>query len=387
MNALTKLDPRELGQRLKVARTSARLTQEQAARHLDLARTTVVAIERGERRVAPEELVRLCELYNVLPGRLLQPDTVHADLAVQFRRAMASDDTEALAVIPFLQELASRYVELERLLERPLEPAYPRIYRLHHGVLEEQAEDLAAEVRSLLGIGNSPIPDVLTLIETELRIRLFVVPLPSKISGVYACHPSVDACILINANHPKARKNWTGAHELGHFMIDRQCTEITEDEVPHHSREERFANLFAGAFLMPASTVRKRYREVCEKEGKFSARSLIYLADAFYVSPHAMSLRLEHLGLFAKGTYEMLKQRGLFKTLAQTALGEAETSKETPVFLPRYTMIALEAHEKELISEGELARMLRIGRIEARKLANSITLITDTIAEQESARV
>jgi Zn-dependent peptidase ImmA (M78 family)/transcriptional regulator with XRE-family HTH domain len=386
MNALNNIDPRELGQRLKVARTAARLTQEQAARHIDLARTTLIAIERGERRITPEELVGLCELYNVLPGRLLQIDAVHVDLSVQYRRTLAHEDKEALAVIPLLQELASRYVELERLLGRPLEPAYPRMYRLYQGTLEEQAEDLAMELRSHLGIGNSPIPDVMSLLENELKIRLFVVPLPSRISGAYAFHPSVDACILINANHPKTRQNWTAGHELGHFMTDRQSTEVTEGDILCNSREERFANLFSGAFLMPASAVRKRYREVCEREGKFSARSLVYLAETFYVSPPAASLRLEQLSLFAKGTYEMLKQRGIFQSLAQTALGEAETSTETRTFFPRYTLIALEAYEKELISEGELAKMLRIGRIEARELVDSLTFFTGTLEEQESVR-
>ncbi len=384
MNALAHLDPRELGQRLKTARNAAGMTQEQAARSMNLARTSLVAIERGDRRVAPEELAGLCELYKVQPGRLLRPDTLHPDLSVQFRRAIAPDDAEALAIIPLLQELAARYVELERLLNKPLEPIYPKAFRLNPGPLEEQAEDLAAELRSHMGIGNSPIPDVLALIETELKIRLFVVPLPSKISGAYAFHPSVDACILINANHPKVRQNWTAGHELGHFITDRQSMEITEEEYRHQTREERFANLFAGAFLMPASAVRKRYREVCESEGKFSARGLVYLAEWFYVSTYAMSLRLEQLGLFAKGTYEMLKQRGVFNILNDTA-PEMDKSKEPPRFMPRYAWIALEAYEKELISEGELARMLRIGRIEARERLDSLALISETIAEQESA--
>jgi Zn-dependent peptidase ImmA (M78 family)/DNA-binding XRE family transcriptional regulator len=383
MNALAQLDPRELGQRLKTARAAAGLTQEQAARQLGFARTTLVAVERGDRRVAPEELVGLCELYNVLPGRLLRPDTVHPEFSVQFRRETTADDTQALAIAPLLQELAARYVELERLLDKPLEPLYPKAYRLNPGLLEEQAEDLAAELRSHIGIGNSPIPDALSLLESELKIRLFVVPLPSRISGAYAYHPTVDACILINANHPKVRQNWTAGHELGHFMTDRQTMEIIEEEFHSHTREDRFANLFAGAFLMPASTLRKRYREVCESEGKFSARSLVYLAEGFYVSTQAMSLRLEQIGLFAKGTYEMLKQRGVLKSLNQSPLG-IQDAMESPRFLPRYTWIALEAYEKELVSEGELARMLRIGRIEAREIIDSLATVTQTIEAQET---
>jgi len=237
-----------------------------------------------------------------------------------------------------------------------------------------------------LGIGLSPIPDVLSLVETELRVRLFVVPLPSRISGAYAYHQDLGACILVNANHAPARQAWTTAHELGHFLTDRQTAEVldggTSDDLPG----EQFANLFAGAFLMPGSAVRRRYGEVWEEQGKFSARSLVYLARAFYVSPEAMARRLEVLGLFPKGTYDILCSRGLDHAAVRSILGEMEEGAARPTFLPRYTLIAVEAYEKELISEGELARMLRIGRVEARELVDTLQDITDTVEEQQRAR-
>jgi Zn-dependent peptidase ImmA (M78 family) len=243
------------------------------------------------------------------------------------------------------------------------------------------------DLRSHLGIGNSPIPDVLALVESELRIRLFVVPLASKISGAYTWHAALDACMLINANHARNRQHWTAAHELGHFMTNRESVEILEENTINHQREDRFANLFAESFLMPGGSVRKRYREVCETQGKFSARSLMYLSSAFHVAPSAMSLRLEKLGLFTKGTYEMLKQRGVFRMLAKTALGEGENTIGQAVTLPRYTVIALEAYDRELISEGELSKMLRIGRVEARELIDSLASIAELEDEREPVRV
>ena len=383
MNAINRIDSRELGRRLRIARTSAQFTQEQAANKIGMSRTTLVSIERGDRRVSPEELVGLCGVFGIEPGRLLRTDTVHADLAVQFRSALAHDDADALAVLPILQDLASRYVELEKQLGRPLEPAYPAVYRLHGGSLEEQAEDLARDLRSHIGIGSSPIPDVLALVESELRIRLFIVPLASKISGAYTWHTALDACILVNANHARNRQHWTAAHELGHFMTNRDSVEILEDNPINHSRDDRFANLFAEAFLMPGSTVRKRYWEVCEDQGKFSARSLMYLASTFHVSAFAMSLRLEKLGLVAKGTAEMLKQRGVFQSLSKTAFGTIETVTEKITALPRHSLIILEAYEKELITEGELAKMLRIGRIEARELVDSLASYSEVQDEKE----
>ena len=57
------LDQAELGQRLKQAREACALTQDEAARHLGLARATVAHIELGLRSVSGLELARFAHLY------------------------------------------------------------------------------------------------------------------------------------------------------------------------------------------------------------------------------------------------------------------------------------------------------------------------------------
>jgi len=61
---LGQIDPRVLGQRLLEARRAAGFTQQAVADQMDMARTTVVAIEKGERRVTAPELVRFAQAYN-----------------------------------------------------------------------------------------------------------------------------------------------------------------------------------------------------------------------------------------------------------------------------------------------------------------------------------
>jgi len=381
MRELERLEPVELGRRLKAARNAAHVTQDQAAERIGAVRTTIVAIERGDRRLSAEELLGLCDIYQTSPGRLLRPDAVHVDLAVQFRRLPAAGaDQDAVDVSRVLHELAARYVELERKLGRPLEPAYPPVWRLARGQVQEQAEDAAMDLRGRLGLGHLPIPDVLGLIETELRIRLFIVPLPSSVSGAYAYHEALDACILVNAKHAVTRQAWTAAHELGHFQTDRQNAEVLGDDRGEGVADDHFANLFAGAFLMPAAAVRARYRDLCEDQGKFSPRSLVYLARSFYVAPEAMGRRLEQLRLFKKGTFDALRSSGFDAGGVRRILGDA-TAPAQPRFLPRYTLIAVEAYEQELISEGELAQMLRIGRIETREIVESLAGLWEPIDE------
>ena len=56
LNILDQRNPQEIGERLRAARSRSGLTQEDVSRQLKMARTTLVAIEKGQRRVRADEL-------------------------------------------------------------------------------------------------------------------------------------------------------------------------------------------------------------------------------------------------------------------------------------------------------------------------------------------
>ena len=51
--AFDQIDPRVLGQSLQESRRATGLTQQTVADQMELARTTLVAIEKGERKITP----------------------------------------------------------------------------------------------------------------------------------------------------------------------------------------------------------------------------------------------------------------------------------------------------------------------------------------------
>jgi Zn-dependent peptidase ImmA (M78 family)/DNA-binding XRE family transcriptional regulator len=372
MDILARVDPSGLGARLKAARSNARLTQGQAAQHIDIARTTLVAIERGDRRVSPTELIALADCYAITPDRLLHEEIAPINISPQFRRIHDNiDDSDTSDTIRALEEMAVRYVDLERKLGRALMPGYPAPAQIKPGNLRNQAEDIALQLRSYLGIGLSPIQDLPSLLEIEMSIRVFLVPLPSKVSGAYVYADRINACVLINVNHSVTRQAWTGAHELGHFMINRQGADIFRENESADATEERFADAFAGAFLMPAAAVRRRHDDSLDANGAFSARALIFLADQFHVSLEAMCRRLESLELLAKGTWDKLKQQGLNAKVACEVLGQRPHNQRSPI-QSRFIHIALEAYERDYLSEGELASLLRRDRIQVRELIDQL---------------
>src|SRR4051812_11494346 len=80
------IDNAALGERLRIARDAAKVTQAHAAEAIGAARTTLVAIEQGGRRPRLNELQILAGLYETTVNALLRRESATVDLRPRFRR-------------------------------------------------------------------------------------------------------------------------------------------------------------------------------------------------------------------------------------------------------------------------------------------------------------
>ena len=135
---LAEYDPKKLGERLRAARAKADLKQEDAAEALKMARTTLVAIEQGRRRVRPEELRQMAELYHTAVNALLRPSSVTVDLVPRFRALPGGGAQAADQAALLLNDLAAAEVELEHLVGVTLPRNYPPERRLGAGDCAEK---------------------------------------------------------------------------------------------------------------------------------------------------------------------------------------------------------------------------------------------------------
>lgn len=364
----------ELGDRLRTARESARITQAAAASALNVARTTIVAMEQGQRRAKLDELQRLTKLYQTSLNALLRREAVHVDLKPQFRQAADSGDTDVEDAIELLSRLVKAEVELENLLGVRRARNYPPERPLRPGDVAIQAEQDAFKVRHWLGIGVAPAKDLPSLLELDLGLRLYVRRLPPKISGLYAYDDAVGGCILLNASHPRSRRAQTAAHELGHFISTRRSADALHDRTSMAGREEKYANAFSRAFLTPPEAVQTSFTDVIAGASQLTRRHVILLAHMFDVSREAMVRRLEELGLAKPGTWDWFQTNGgITDDQARQVLGEerdldpAKADADQPTSF-RLSLLAGEAWRRELLTEGQLARLLLIDRVEMRKL-------------------
>lgn len=377
MNLLEKMSSEIVGERLRVARDNAKLTQEEAAKVIDIARTTLVAIEQGQRRVRMSELQKLARAYGTSVNALLRQEAIHVDLAPRFRKLIDSKDAAAEEAANLLANLARAEVELENLLGVRRIQNYPAERPLLRGDVRAQAEHDAMELRHSLGLGNRPITDIVTLLEMELGVRVYIRKLDSKISGLFAYDEALGPCMLLNACHPRERRTQTGGHETGHFISARRSAEILHRQEKETTREERYANAFGRAFLTPARGVIQKFHEMTAGSDRLTRRHVIILAHFFGVSREAMVRRLEELGLTKIGTWDWFQANGKItdeqarQVLGDLAPADKEKDEAAQPTTLRLNLLVAEAHRQGLLSEGQIARLLELDRLEVREILDS----------------
>ena len=380
-HVLDTIDPRVLGQRLQDARRARRLTQQEVAGFLAVARTTVTALEKGDRRIRPDELVRLANLYGRAVSDFVGSREPMANFAVQFRTAIASAGTapaqsELEQSVQDFQSLCEDYLYLERLNGLPYRHNYPAQYPIDGVAPENAAADVAASERNRLGLGDGPILHLRETLENDVDIRIFYTELPSRVAGVFAYTEDLGGCIGVNVRHPEERRRWTMAHEYAHFLTSRFRSEITMlggayERVPAH---ERFADAFARSMLMPATGLRRRFNEAARaSESRVTAAEVCRIAHYYFVSVEAMMLRLEELQLLPRGAWERLRDRGFKVGEAREELGLIPHQHDAQLLPVRYQLLAVRSYEEGNLTEGELSRLLRTDRVSARRVVQKLT--------------
>ena len=374
MTPLEQIAPEEVGERLRIAREAAGIKQAEAALAIDVARTTLVAIEQGQRRIRMSELQQLAKLYRTSVNALLRQEAVQVDLAPRFRKVVGTSDQAADAAAKLLGDLAKAEVELENLLGIKRVANYPPERPILRGDVRSQAEHDAMELRQRLGLGNGPVADIVALLELELGVRVYVRRLDSRISGLFAYDDALGPCILLNASHPRDRRTQSAAHETGHFVSTRREAEVLHSHEAENSREERYANAFARALLTPARTLTQKFQELTAGSDRLSRRHVIVLAHFFGVSREAMVRRLDELSLVKPGTWEWFESNGgISDEQARQVLGDLvvpdiqKAQADRPTTL-RLNLLAAQVYRQGLLSEGQLARLLNLNRIELRQI-------------------
>jgi Zn-dependent peptidase ImmA (M78 family)/DNA-binding XRE family transcriptional regulator len=385
-NILDNIDLRHLGELLQQARKKCGMTQADAAKVIDAARTTIVAIEKGERRLKPNELIKLARAYGRAISDFVRPSPVIEPFAVQFRAAYQRSEQEEARIDPIIQrleELCRNYLELEKIVDAPLPRNYPQEYDVTSMPIEAAAESIAISERQRLGLGDAPIPLLRDILEQSVGIRIFYLKMPAKYSEIYSYDEQLGGCMAINLDHYEERRRWSMAHGYLHFLAHRRKPVVDfEGQYQRIPESERLAEAFPKYFLMPTSGLLRRFNDMYRTHGKFTPTNLFTLAHYYGVSIEALIYRLEEMGLLPSGTWDRLRDRGLKVRKVQQELGLEEIQQRTDIVPVHYQHLAIEALDQGLITEGRFADFLGVDRLEARRIAEALREHSSGITEE-----
>lgn len=167
---------------------------------------------------------------------------------------------------------------------------------------------------------TSPAIDVRELAENKLGMKIKYERFGDSISGVLAVKNGVPT-IGVNSDQGKYRQRFTIAHEIGHYVLKHDRNGLFVDHYKKHFsgkllfrneetstgeiNQEREANAFAAALLMPEPMIRKEIEKMSETAGAFDLsfeeeegegkNFISQLAAKFEVSQQAMSFRFLNL--------------------------------------------------------------------------------------------
>lgn len=373
---LDNIDLRKLGELLQQARKTCGMTQADAAQVIDAARTTIVAIEKGERRLKSNELIKLARAYGRAVSDFVRSSPVTEPFEVQFRAAYQQNDPEEARINPVIkqfEELCHNYLELEKIMDAPMPRNYPQEYDVGNMPIEAAAESIAIAERQRLGLGDSPIPMFRDILEQGIGIRVFYLKMPAKYSEIYSYDDQLGGCMAINLGHHEERRRWSMAHGYLHFLAHRRKPVVDfEGRYQRIPESERLAEAFPKYFLMPTSSLLSRFNDMHRTHGKFTPTNLFTLAHFYGVSIEALVYRLEDMRLVPSGTLDRLRDRGLKVRKVQQDLGLEEIDQRADIIPIHYQHLAIEALDQGLITEGRFGEFLGVDRLEARRIAETL---------------
>jgi hypothetical protein len=227
---------------------------------------------------------------------------------VLFRAAPAALDEPARGGLRALEQHLNDYVELADDLGMPLRGQGKSPFAPVSGSSARDAADAARQLRRCLNLGGGPLGDPFRVADEHLLIwRLPLgVDLRSVPSGLFYNHPRAGFSIIVNSDMSLGRQVFTVAHEMAHAFFHSHGLDVVVSMPGAEFGRERFADLFAGEFLVPGDELRRLAAGHSSWSNLDNPAPVVHLQRHFGVSYATMRVRLFQERLIDRGTFDAL---------------------------------------------------------------------------------
>ena len=278
------------GSRLALARKLRGLNQTELAEAVGVTQRAISKFEKEGEGLSPSTLAKIASVLqfdaSFFDGAEIEPPR---DEAISFRarsKVSARKRNQAIASSAF-GVMLSDWMDSEFILPKQCVPDYSGY----------DPEDAAQALRIEWGIGESPIANMISLLESH-GVRVFSVSEASREIDAYSFwdEDRNRPFVFLTTSKSGERRRMDAAHELGHLVLHRKI-DIGGDA----SREiEKQANEFGSAFLMPD----RGFRSTTPRD--ISLSEIMRIKKQWKVSAFAVVVRAHELGLLSDWQYHNL---------------------------------------------------------------------------------
>ena len=341
-----------LAQRLREARERMGLTQKQLADAAGFPAHQIVSqIEKGERQVKAWELARMAKILAVSLYDLLGPEVIVRPRVLWRQSPQENGPLKESRLI----ERYKRFCFIQEVTGFQSHIRPPRIDMPIRSLSYREVNQFAEAIRKAFELGSRPAFALMQVAEAQFGIQIWYDSLGDD--GSAASLVDVNgAAVLLNSDEVPWRRNYSFAHELFHVLTwdDAQVAAIQAD-TQLFDHNERMANAFASALLLPSDSVQAELIKACKDE-QLQYADLVAIAGDFGVSTSALLWRLVNMHIMEwEGVQAALKDPEL---QAVDAASRKRDRRRPPNLPERFVRLSWLAWQLGHLSRGRLAEYL-----------------------------
>lgn len=342
-----------IGAQLQRARKLLKLSIENVAQELNIRDIDVANWEKEITSPNLTQLEYLARFYGRDIDYFLK-NTPKPPNNIEFRgkpgKSLIDLSKETRIVLSNFDELCRTIYEIENLIGEKVEVKLSKFK-------EDYSPKEAAQIlRNQIGLIDKPIPKLRDILENE-GSRIFELIIPNdEISGFSYWHNKYGPCVLLNADEPIGRRNFTLAHELAHLLFNHGSSVcfIPSKIIRGAGNIEYNANQFAIELLLPESKIIEDF-EKKRLSNRPSLEELRKLSYKWGVSNQALGYRLENLGLIEIGHTDTLTEPKKLPIYRRPTIPKWERKLGK-----HYVKTSIDAYKKNIITIGKLAHALQL---------------------------
>ena len=262
------------------------------------------AISQFENKKTSPEYATACKISEVLqfPMRYFYEDDVPMLQGNTYFRALFTSNKRELSS----QRLKTKYVALvHNALSKYIDF---RPYNIPDFEDTTDIPGLARKLRHFWGLGQEPIPDMVSLLERN-GVIMSEFATDSKKIDAFSQYGEIDGvpyrCVVLGTEKGSfVRRQFSCAHELGHIVLHEKFEDLNDVSREEFRKREDEANMFAAEFLLPAEAFLTDLSVHANKLNRY-----VELKRKWRVSIAAMVYRAHKLEAITDNQYQYLMRQ------------------------------------------------------------------------------